>query len=394
MDVVSATKGKQGKQTSFVFTAGVSATRSAQGSVHKAAPALELDKRDELRMGLTNQQLIMETIQVNHGGVSEQTRRRYQDHLEHFDEYVTSVHRVSLYEVKRKHVVQFMNHLEQRGGSKPHESRQRCEWCKLRGYPDGKSGKGWSPSYRKSHLSAIRFLYKHFYWEEDLPDVNPTAHIASPKIIVRKGCTPTEDETQKLLAAQGSPNCTLLAYWAYFAPSRRAPIANALWRDIDLDNATWEVVEKGSKVETFALHPTLVRKFREHHRAQLRAAQCNAKIRDALSNDETAYVLLTRNGKRVHPETLTKMTKWRAIRAGVRVIPANGKWDAPGGKTSKVSPHAFRRAWSTHALNNGIGLDVVQEVLGHADISTTRKHYAHTKPERARDALLNMRVLG
>jgi integrase len=46
--------------------------------------------------------------------------------------------------------------------------------------------------------------------------------------------------------------------------------------------------------------------------------------------------------------------------------------------------------WATVALNDGVGIDVVQEVLGHADISTTRRHYATTLPERAQAALVNM----
>jgi integrase len=341
-------------------------------------------------MGLTNQQLILESVQVNHGRVNPKTRRKYQDHLEHYDEYITSALNVSFYDAKRKHVLQFMDHLEQRGGPKPHESRQRCEWCKQRGYPDGDSGEGWSASTRKSYLSAIRFLYKHFYYEEDLPDINPAAHIPSPKIVVRKGYTPSESDVKKLLDGTGKPPVCLLAHWAYFAPTRLTMFANARWRDFDLERRTWEVVEKGSKVETFALHPTLVRKLREYSRWQQRQAQSNPKLRDALSDEETAYVLLTRNGKRTHPSSIYKMLKWHAIRAGVAVTTAKGKCDAPGGKTSKVHPHAFRRAWGTHALNNGVPIDVVQEVLGHADISTTRKHYAHTKPERARDALLTM----
>lgn len=40
-------------------------------------------------------------------------------------------------------------------GPKPHDARLQCAWCKTRGYPDGRSGLGWSLSYRKSYLAAI-----------------------------------------------------------------------------------------------------------------------------------------------------------------------------------------------------------------------------------------------
>lgn len=64
-----------------------------------------------------------------------------------------------------------------------------------------------------------------------------------------------------------------------------------------------------------------------------------------------------------------------------------------GGLISQVSPHAYRRAWATIALNEKeMPIDVVSEVLKHADIATTRRHYAPTKSERARAALIGMRL--
>src|SRR5690606_19086291 len=99
----------------------------------------------------------------------------------------------------------------------------------------------------------------------------------------------------------------------------------------------------------------------------------NPAIRDALSDPDTAYVLLTRNGKRTAPESVYKILRWHAIRAGVAVCKAKGRWDAPGGRASRVSPHAMRRAWATIALNHPSDpqpIDVVSEVLKHKDIAT------------------------
>lgn len=160
-----------------------------------------------------------------------------------------------------------------------------------------------------------------------------------------------------------------------------------------MELGTWRLVGKGDKVDVFELHPVLRTEFRRYLRWQTEEATRNPAIKAALDDPETAFVLLTRNGKRVRPESIAKMLKWRARRAGVGVIKAKGKWDVAGGKTSKVSPHAMRRAWAQHALNhptNPVPIDVVAEVLNHADISTTRRHYAPTKPERARAALRSM----
>jgi integrase len=84
---------------------------------------------------------------------------------------------------------------------------------------------GWSPSYRKSYLAAIKFLYRHFLAEEDLPDHNPAALETSPKIVVKRGYTPTRAEVKKLLEAPGSPRARLLVHWMFYAPSRRATFA-------------------------------------------------------------------------------------------------------------------------------------------------------------------------
>lgn len=361
----------------------------------RAAPARGLDHFEDLRLNLSDQDLIHEAVAVDHAQVNnEGTLARYTGHLDHFAVYLASAHGQSFYSAKRKHVLMFMKHLEVRGGSTPDARRVPCEWCRQRGYPDGRKGPGWSASYRKSHLSAIRFLYKHFAFEEDLPDRDPSAHVASPKVKAERGFTPTRDEVKRLLQAKGRPRDRLLAYWMFYAPSRRETFSNARWRDLDLDAGVWTIpTAKGDKVDEFDLHPMLVRELRAYRRWQLQQAQRNDALRSALSDPDTAFVLLTYSGRRVHPNTITKTIKWRAVRAGVAVKDAPGVRDVPGGQTSQVSPHALRRAWADIALNEeGVPLDVVAEALNHADVATTRRHYARTKPERARKAVRDLRL--
>jgi integrase len=371
-------------------------SRRSQCAQLDSAPARFLDQFEELRMDLSNEQLIAEAIEINHAGIGkEATLERYRDHLVHVGQYLASVHARTFYTARPKHVRLFMGHLQKHGGEKPHESRLRCEWCKTRGYPDGRSGSGWSASYRKSYLSAIKFLYRHFYAEEDLPDVNPAALESSPKIVHKMGYTPNREDVNKLLNAPGTPRARLLAYWLFYAPSRRQTYSDARWHDVDLDAGTWEVVGKGSKVDVFDLAPPLLRQFRLYRRWQLAEAEHNATIRDALSDPEKAHVLLTDNGKKTHPQTITKIMNWHGIRAGVGLKKATRGADSVDGMTSRVSPHCFRRAWATLALNdeeNPVPIDVVSEVLRHSDIATTRRHYAPTKSDRARAALLTMRA--
>src|SRR5580765_588891 len=103
-------------------------------------------------MDLSDTQLVAEAIEINHASVGkEKTLERYHDHLVHYSQYLASVHGKTFYTAGKKHVRLFMLHLQKGGGHKPHSSRLRCEWCRARGYPDGKAGAGWSSSYRKSY---------------------------------------------------------------------------------------------------------------------------------------------------------------------------------------------------------------------------------------------------
>ena len=198
-----------------------------------------------------------------------------------------------------------------------------------------------------------------------------------------------------LLDGKGTPRGRLLAHWMFLAPSRLQTFSDARWSEIDLDAATWDLVGKGNKVDVFPLAPPLVRELRSYRRWQLSEAQRHPAMRDALADPDKAYVLLTRNGKRTHPNSIAKMLRRHAVINGVGVTAAEGVWDMPGGVTSRVSPHVMRRTWATLALNddeNPQPIDVVSEVLRHSDISTTRRHYAPTKSDRARKALLAMSV--
>lgn len=242
-----------------------------------------------------------------------------------------------------------------------------------------------SASSRKGYLSALRAFY-YFCLDSHYIHHDPTAGIRAPKVEHKPGLTLTAEELQQFLDAPGNERDRIQAYLFVFTAQRVGALRDLRWRDVNLDKRELTFHGKGGKMNVLPIHDELLGALSRWRRVLLDKAETNPLIAAALYNDETAYVLLTRNGRRVTTTTLGKQAKWRATRCGLRLHNSD---DASHESTSQVHPHALRRSWATLQRRRGVALEDIADVLAHASIDTTRTHYAFPPSEAKRRAIKN-----
>ena len=148
----------------------------------------------------------------------------------------------------------------------------------------------------------------------------------------------------------------------YATGMRVSELVNVSVKNVDMKMQYVIVMGKGSKERMLPLGRTALH-YLEHYLSVVRPQLLHGKP------DAAAELFVTGWGG--------PMTRERFY----EIIVAYGK---SAGISKRVTPHMLRHSFATHLLNNGTDLRVVQELLGHADISTTQI-YTHLDVERLRE---------
>ena len=265
---------------------------------------------------------------------------------------------------------EFLAHLETERRLSPHtisnyrrDLKGVVEYCRLAGLTDWKSLdaqhiRSWVAKRHRlgiggrslaRALSALR-SFLHYLMRENRLKVNVAKGIRAPKS-ARKLPEPLDaDEMARLLSVSDDNPLAIrdlaMLELMYSSGLRLAELVSLNLGDVDLADGSVPVTGKGGKARIVPVgqyaHDALQRWL---------------KTRVTLANKEELALFVSKQGKRITP---------RAVQQRFR------QWGVKQGLDSRVHPHKLRHAFASHLLESSGDLRAVQELLGHADISTTQ----------------------
>jgi integrase/recombinase XerD len=210
----------------------------------------------------------------------------------------------------------------------------------------------------------LRAFYR-FAEDEKLVPANVAENLSLPRRWKRLPKALTSQEIDKLLAPEAPETPQNLCdqavlELAYASGLRLAELRNTRLEHLHLEAGFINVIGKGNKERVVPLGRKAVAAL-EHY--------LNVGRPKLVRPRSTAAVFLTARGTPFAPVTLWLRIKKRVGRAGI---------------ARNVTPHMLRHSFATHLLDHGADLRVIQELLGHASISTTEV-YTHVAGHRLRD---------
>jgi integrase/recombinase XerD len=211
--------------------------------------------------------------------------------------------------------------------------------------------------------ACLRSFYKHLRRDELIGD-DPTAALSAPRRAKKLPQVLNYSEVQKLLAApRGSEPTTVrdraLLEVMYACGLRASETIGLELADIDTHEGFLRARGKGSKERLVPLG-----------RQAIAAINAYLRVRPKLVGDRHEPKLFVNfRGGPLTRQGLYKIVQRHAREAGL---------------SGRMSPHTLRHSFATHLLAGGCDLRAVQEMLGHADISTTQM-YTHLSGERLKE---------
>ena len=225
-------------------------------------------------------------------------------------------------------------------------------------------GRGYAVTTQVRKLAAVKSFFA-FMVDEGRLRQSPTENITSPRVGKPLPGAISIGEVRQLLeqpaklATSEAKRDTAMLQLLYASGMRVSELVALNINDIDVNEETVRCFGKGSKERIIPIH----------HRAAQAVQEYVTEVRPQLVCDDAELALfLNRRGDR-----LTRQGLWQILKAYAK----------KAGLEKAVTPHTLRHSFATHMLSGGADLRSVQELLGHANISTTQI-YTHLTSEHIR----------
>ncbi len=269
-------------------------------------------------------------------GVSRNTVESYRRDLEKFEEYIKKA-RKDVSGVTRDDIVKFLMHLKD---------------------------KGLSPTTIARNLAAMKTFWK-FMVAEQIVKENVAAIVETPKTWKTLPDVLNRQEIEKLLDApprkgwMGIRDRAILELM-YATGLRVSEVTNLKKMNVNLEAGFVKCMGKGGKERIVPLGKVAEKAVERYIR------DSRHKLAGKVRGDD--HLFLSRLGKKISRQSLWKIIQKYARQAGIK---------------KHIAPHSLRHSFATHLLEGGAELRGVQEMLGHADISTTQI-YTHVNKDKLR----------
>lgn len=273
-------------------------------------------------------------------GLSPRTVEAYARDLRKWEDYISRRGRDTPEDVERADITMFLGELRE-GGLSPRSI---------------------------ARVSAALAGFQRFLFREGKAGAMPGGDMPSPLFTRRLPRVLSQEEAQRLLEQPIAGNAPGLRDRAilevlYGTGIRISEMTGMDLEDMDLEAGEMRVLGKGAKERLVPLGGAADGALREYLRS--------GRPRLARGYGQRALFLNQKGGR------LSRQGAWEIVK----------KYAARAGLEGKMTPHTLRHSYATHLLENGADLRYIQELLGHASISTTQI-YTHVSGFRLRDEYL------